>query len=241
MDAVVGGGGLIQLPALFVLLPPAMAVNVAGVMGTNKFASICGTSMAAFHYGRRVKLNWKVLAPTLAGATVFSFIGARAVSLLNPAMIKPVILSLLIAVAFYTYSKKDFGNLEKARVSGPAAIWVALALGAAVGFYDGFFGPGTGSFLIFGFVGLFGFEFLLASACAKIVNLGTNFSAVGWFTFSGNVYFEYAIPMGLANVAGAVLGARMALLKGNAFVRRFFLGVVALLIARFAYELAKGS
>ena len=241
VDAIVGGGGLIQLPALFVFLPPSLAANVAGVMGTNKFASICGTSVAAWQYSRRVSFEWRTLAPTSVAAFGFSMLGARTVSLLNPAYIKPVILALLIGVAIYTYLRKGAGAERKVRVRSRGQIYAAMGIGAAIGFYDGFFGPGTGSFLIIAFVGFFGFDFLLASASAKVVNLATNLAAVGWFAATSNVFYQYALPMAAANIAGAVVGSRLALLKGNQFVRKFFLGVVLILIARFAYELWKGS
>jgi uncharacterized membrane protein YfcA len=238
VDAVVGGGGLIQLPALFVFLPAAAAVEVPAVMGTNKFSSICGTSIAALQYALKVRFQWRVLGPAALCAFVGSFIGARAVSLLNPAFIRPVILLLLVIVAIFTYARKNFGQARRSKLSGPVQFWAAAGVGLLIGFYDGFFGPGTGSFLILAFVGVFGFDFLLASASAKVVNLATNLAAVGWFASIGKILYFYAIPMALANIAGAAIGARLAILKGNEFVRKFFLGVVLLLIARFAYEIA---
>jgi uncharacterized membrane protein YfcA len=152
---------------------------------------------------------------------------------------KPVILLLLVVVAIYTYTRKNIGKSQGRKFTLRIEMLLALGLGATIGFYDGFFGPGTGSFLIFGFVGLFGFDFLLASASAKIVNLATNLAAVGWFGSTGNILYKYALPMALANILGAIIGSRLAMLKGNEFIRRFFLGVVLLLIIRFAYELAK--
>jgi uncharacterized membrane protein YfcA len=237
VDAIVGGGGLIQLPALFVFLPAATATDIPAVMGTNKFSSICGTSVATVQYAVRVKLNLRILVPTAVCAFIGSFIGARAVSLLNPALIRPVILVLLVLVALYTYTRKNFGQMRHLRLSARAQLWAAMGVGSIIGLYDGFFGPGTGSFLIFAFVGVFGFDFLLASASAKVVNLATNLAAVGWFASIGKILFAYAIPMAVANILGAALGARLAILKGNEFVRRFFLGVVLVLIARFAYEI----
>lgn len=237
VDSIVGGGGLIQLPALFVLLPPGVARIVPAVMGTNKFSSICGTAIAAHQYSRRIKFNWRILAPCSAAALVFSFLGARAVSRLDPRYIKPVILLLLVIVAIWTYTSPPVTKERRWNFSAKQELWIALLLGCVIGFYDGFFGPGTGSFLIFGFIGLFGFDFLAATASAKIINLATNFSAVLWFAGTGKVLYNYAIPMAIANIAGAATGSRMAMLKGNAFIRKFFLGVVLLLIIRFAWEL----
>jgi uncharacterized protein len=241
VDAVVGGGGLIQLPALFVFLPPAVAVDVPAVLGTNKFSSICGTTIATIQYARRVTFQWRILLPTTICAFVGSFLGARAVSLLNPAFIRPVILVLLVLVAVYTYTQRGFGQTRSGRLKPSIQPWAAAAIGLVIGFYDGFFGPGTGSFLIFAFIGVFGYDFLLASGSAKVVNLATNLAAVGWFASIGKIIFYYALPMAVANIVGAAVGARLAILKGNAFVRKFFLGVVLLLITRFAYEIALGK
>ncbi|HEV8541216.1 MAG TPA: TSUP family transporter [Verrucomicrobiae bacterium] len=240
VDSIVGGGGLIQVPALFVFLPPAVTANVAPVWGTNKLAAVCGTSMAAWQYVRKVRLNFGILLPTALAAFVFSFLGARTVSLLDPKVIKPVILVLLILVAVYTAARNKNAPARHLNLPKAWQLPAALAVGSAIGFYDGFFGPGTGTFLIIAFVGLFGFDFLLASASAKVVNFSTNVAAILWFARTGNIYFRYAIPLALANGAGAALGSRMAILKGSEFVRRFFIAVVLILIARFAYELASG-
>ena len=214
VDSIAGGGGLIQLPALFVFLPSSIAANVPQVMGINKFSSICGTTVATIQYARKVKLQWRLLAPIAAGAFMFSFLGARTVSILNPRLIKPVILILLVVVAVYTYTRKKTVPDSPFTIPDRHKPWVAFALGAAIGFYDGFFGPGTGTFLLIGFVGLFALNFLNASAHAKAINLITNIAAVIWFASTGNISYSYAVPMALANIAGSFIGSHMAILKG---------------------------
>src|ERR1051325_8507179 len=191
VDSIVGGGGLIQLPALFVFLPPELAALVPPVLGTNKFSSLCGTAVATAQYARKVRLNWRILTPAALSAFVFSFFGARAVSLLNAKVIKPLILLLLALVVVYSYARKGRAPARPLNLPKGLQLWVALAVGSSIGFYDGFFGPGTGSFLIITFVGLFGFDFLLASASAKVVNLSTNIAAILWFASSGNIFFQY--------------------------------------------------
>ena len=237
VDSIAGGGGLIQLPALFVFLPPAIAAQVPQVMGINKFSSICGTTVATIQYARKVDIQWRILIPMAIGAFVFSFLGARTVSILNPKLIKPVILILLVVVAVYTYSRKKSAPERALNVSPASRVLLAMVAGCAIGFYDGFFGPGTGTFLLISFVGLFALDFLHASAHAKAINLTTNIAAVAWFASTGNIPYHYAIPMALANIAGSLVGSHMAILKGSEFVRKFFLGMVLVLIGRFAYEL----
>jgi uncharacterized membrane protein YfcA len=237
VDSVVGGGGLIQLPALLLALPG----QPVPVMGTNKFAAICGTSVAAIQYARRVSVHWPVLAPAAISALIFSNLGARAFARLHPASLEPIILFLLVAVAIYTFWKKDFGHLHAPRLSPKKAVALAILTGVVIGFYDGFFGPGTGSFLIFIFIGIFGFDFLNASAHAKFVNFTTNFAAVAYFGWTGNILFKYAIPMAAFNILGSVIGTRTAILKGNRFVRYFFLVVVSGMILRFAWRIFSPS
>jgi len=236
VDAVVGGGGLVQLPALFLLLPPESAAQTAVVLGTNKLSSLCGTSMAVVQYARRVPLNWRALLPAALVAFACSFLGARAVSLLAPAVLRPLILALLVGVAIYTFIRKDFGHRHAPRFTAERERLVGAGVGAVIGFYDGFFGPGTGSFLMFAFIGLFGFDFLTASASAKVVNFATNLSAVAYFAATDNLLYWPGVPMAACNVAGALLGARLAILKGNRFVRGFFLIVSGAMILRFGWE-----
>jgi len=236
VDSVVGGGGLIQLPALFLWLPPVEASTVAGVFGTNKLSSACGTTLAMLQYARRIRLNWEALLPAAATALIFSWLGARTVASLRPELLKPLILILLIAVAVYTYSRKGFGERHNPVFSGRTEKWIGVVVGAGIGFYDGFFGPGTGSFLIFIFIGVFGFDFLTASASSKVINFTTNVAAVAYFAFTGNIHWRFAIPMAVCNVAGSLVGTRIALTRGNRFVRALFLIVVTALIARFAFD-----
>lgn len=238
IDAVVGGGGLIQIPALFVLLP---GVAPATLLGTNKFASIWGTASATIQYLRRVPMEWRATLPTAGAALICGFLGARVAALLPADAFRPLILLLLVGVLVYTLWKKDIGALHAPRLSRRHQLVTGLLTGGVIGFYDGFFGPGTGSFLVIAFVGLFGFSFLAASASAKLVNVVTNLAALGYFVFAGYVRYDIAAPMGVFNVAGSLTGATLAIRKGSAFVRRLFIAVVTLLILRFAWDVWRGG
>ncbi len=233
VDAVVGGGGLIQIPALFAAQPGAAA---ATLFGTNKCASVFGTANAAWRYARQIAMPWATILPAAGAAFVFSYLGAAAVAWLPKAAVRPLILALLVGAALYTLRRKDFGQQHRPRHGGFREIAYATLLGAGIGFYDGFFGPGTGSFLIFLFVRGFGFDFLHASAAAKIVNVATNLAALAYFVPHGYLLPGLGLGMALANVAGSTAGTRLALRHGSAFVRRVFIGVVALLIVKFACD-----
>ena len=237
VDAVVGGGGLIQLPALLLLLPASLPV--ATVLGTNKAVSIAGTGVAACRYAGRVSLRGQSLPLTTLAAFVCSLAGARAVTVLRPDTLRPLILLLLVSAFVYTLARKDFGGLHAPRLLGARQAWAGAALGATLGFYDGFFGPGTGSLLIFAFVGVFGFSFLSASASAKAVNFATNLSAVLFFAWTRHVLWAVALPMAACNVLGALAGTHLAVTRGSRFVRALFLCVVSALIARLGYDLWK--
>jgi len=233
VDAVVGGGGLIQIPALFTVYPQA----VPGMLfGTNKMSSICGTAAATMRYTRGIKLRWPMLVPTSIGALIFSFLGARAVTLLPLQVIRPLVLVLLIVVAAYTFHKKHFGIAHVPLLKGAPERWLGFITGAVLGFYDGFFGPGTGTFLIFIFVRVFGYDFLNASASAKVINVMTNLAALLYFLPTGNVLWQAAAIMAVANVLGSVSGSHLALRHGAVFVRRLFLGVLTAIILKFGYD-----
>lgn len=233
IDAVAGGGGLIQVPALLTALP---GESPATIFGTNKGSSIFGTANAAWRYARRVALPWEIALPAAAAAFIFSFVGALLVSAAPKELLRPVILILLVAVFVYTLIKPDFGGVSRAPTIAGRQRAAALVAGAILGFYDGFFGPGAGSFMIFAFVRFFGLDFLRASSAAKVVNLSTNLAALAWFAPTGHVLWVLAGGMALFNIAGAQLGSRLAIKHGSAFVRSIFLVVTAALIAKFGYD-----
>ncbi|MCB1956786.1 MAG: TSUP family transporter [Rhodocyclaceae bacterium] len=235
VDAVVGGGGLVQIPLLFSAFPNT---SPAVIFGTNKLASVVGTSSAAYQYTRRIDIDWTLAAPAIGAAFVASWLGARSVALLPPATLRPLILFLMIVVAIYTFAKKDFGSLQRdTGHSRPRQVHLATSASAVIGFYDGFFGPGTGSFLIFAFIRLLGMDFLRASATAKLVNVATNLAAIVFFSAHGTVLWLAAGLMATANLSGAIVGSRLALRKGTAFVRRVFLLVVVVLIIKLSIDL----
>jgi hypothetical protein len=233
IDAVAGGGGLIQVPALLTALP---GESPATVFGTNKGSSIFGTANAAWRYARRIALPWEVALPAAAAAFAFSFGGAALVSLAPKEWLRPLILLLLVAVFVYTMFKRDFGTVALAPTFSGSATRPALLAGAVLGFYDGFFGPGAGSFMIFAFVRFFGLDFLRASSAAKVVNFSTNLAALAWFAPTGHVLWQLALAMAVFNIAGAMVGSRLAIRHGSGFVRGVFLAVTAVLIAKFGYD-----
>ena len=233
IDAVVGGGGLIQIPALFNALPQELP---ATLFGTNKFSSVFGTSNAVWRYARRVEMPWRTTLPAALAAFACSYLGAMAVAWLPPAMLRPLILLLLVGAAVYTFSRRDFGATHRPQHTGRREFVYAVMLGGGIGFYDGFFGPGTGSFLIFLFVRFFGFDFLHASAASKVVNVATNLAALAFFVPHGHVLPLLAVLMAGCNVLGSFIGAHLALRHGSRFVRKAFLCVVGVFILKFAYD-----
>lgn len=234
VDAVVGGGGLIQLPALLIMLPQTA---IASILGTSKFVSIAGTTIAVQQYAKQQKIEWQNTIPAMVTAFIFSFLGARVTSLLNPSLMRPVILGLLIAVAIYTFNKKDFGLFQISKLSRSQQWLYSVAIGCVIGFYDGFFGPGTGSFLIFAFVGIFGYSFLAASASAKVINFATNLAAILYFASTNNIIYFLGIPMAICNILGAFVGTKLAIKNGSQFVRKLFLIIVSLLILKLGYDI----
>ena len=233
VDAVVGGGGLIQIPAIFAVLPREVP---ATLLGTSKLVSMCGTTVAAVKYARRVRVAWSAAAPAAAGAFVMAFVGAWTVTRVPGDFVRSLLPLILLAVAVYTFKKKDFGTVHAPLHSGMTEQMLATGVGAFIGFYDGFFGPGTGSFLLFLFIRFFGFDFLSASAAAKVVNVACNVSALIWFGYSGHLIWKLAALMAVCQVAGSLIGTRLALKHGSGFVRKLFLVVVSLLIVKTGYD-----
>lgn len=236
VDAVVGGGGLILIPLLLTTFP---AVPIPILFGTNKVAAVVGTSSACIQYARKIPLPWRLLSWAAASAFAGSWLGAHSVSILPKETMKPLVLGLLVLVGIYTFLKKDFGHMERHPMPEKWVIPAALGFGGVIGFYDGFFGPGTGSFLIFIFVRWFGFDFLKASASAKFVNVATNLAAIIFFANHDGVYWRLAAVMAVANLLGAIVGSQLALRRGNGFVRWLFLALVTVLVGKLALELIR--
>lgn len=233
VDAIVGGGGLIQTPAMLVLLP---AHPVSSVLATVKLPSFSGTFFAARQFLKKVRLQLSLVGLMCTIAFFASYAGSYLLLKVNNQFMKPFLLLVLVAVAVYTFSKKNFGQQETKHIRYSKKIFFASLISLIIGFYDGFIGPGAGSFLILAFVSLLGMDFLHASAHAKMVNLATNLASLILFTFKGSIIWKLAIPMAICNALGGYIGARMAIAKGNKFIRYFFLAIVVATMLRFAYD-----
>ena len=233
LDAIVGGGGLVQLPALLVVLPQA---PVVALLGTNKLASVVGTASAAITYNRRIAVDRRTAAWMAGSAFVGSAGGALVATQVGSDVLKPVVLVALAAVLAYTVRTPSLGEVELLRMRARAQRATAVGGGALIGFYDGFVGPGTGSFLVFLLVGAVGLSFLHASATAKVVNTATNAAALALFAWGGHVLWVLGAAMALSNLAGSQVGTRLAIRRGSAWVRRVFLVVVSALVLRLAYD-----
>ncbi|WP_026574143.1 TSUP family transporter [Bacillus sp. UNC438CL73TsuS30] len=230
IDSVVGGGGLIALPALlFTGLSPAAAV------ATNKLAGTIGSLTSTIMFYRSGKLDIKSVYKLFPLTFIGSMIGAWTVHLMNPELLKPLMLVMLAAVAIYTIFKKDWGGISSVRKLSFQHMALFIFAIFAIGFYDGFLGPGTGSFLMFAFL-MIGFDFLKAAGNAKFLNFGSNIAALIMFMFLGQVNYAYGIPMGIAQIAGSIVGSRFAIKRGSGYVRALFITVTFLLLAKNAYD-----
>lgn len=236
VDAIVGGGGLIQTPITMIMLPQ---LAVANVIGSLKIPAFSGTSFAAYQYLKRVTMNWKLLSIMAAVSFCFAFLGSNLLTKVSNDFMKPVLLIILIGLAIYTFKKKDFGQQKHRTLTKNKQLIYAIIISMLIGFYDGFIGPGTGSFLVLAFVSILGFDFLHASANAKMVNLATNFGSICLFISKGKIIWAIAIPMAFCNAFGGFIGAKLAIKKGNGFIRIFFLIVVILALLRFGYDVFK--
>jgi uncharacterized membrane protein YfcA len=233
VDAIVGGGGLVMVPALFAAFP---TTHPATLFGVNKGASIWGTAVATAQYSRRVEMRWSALLPAAGVGFTAALGGAWLVTQISPDFLRKGLPFVLLLVLAYTLAKKELGRHHAPRLNGRAETVAACCIGLVVGFYDGFFGPGTGSFLVFLFVRWLGYDFLNASASAKLLNTASNLAALLLFAAKGHVWWHYAVVLAVANVLGSLLGTRLALRHGAGFVRVVFLLVVSALICKTGYD-----
>lgn len=229
IDAVVGGGGLVQLPSLMIAFPGAAPVQL---LATNKIASIFGTSSSSATLIRRVRPDMRTAIPLALLAFAGALLGALIASSIPREAFNPIILFVLVAVGAYTLARPQLGESTELRWDGRRHYAIACLAGFSIGLYDGALGPGTGSFLVFALVGMLGYGFLEASAKAKLANLATNLAALAIFVPQGAVLWGIGVAMGLANLAGGYLGARTAVAKGGRFIRTVFIVVVGAFIIR---------
>ena len=232
IDAMVGGGGLIQIPALFAVYPN---VAPATLLGTSKFGGLFGTLSAVARYAQQVTIPWRALLPMALVALVMSVGGAWLARVVAPEVFRPLVPLMLLAVLVYVVWRKDLGGEHEPRAFSGSHHIVGAGLIAAIGLYDGFFGPGTGSLLIFVFVRCYGYDFLHAGAAARVINVATNSAALSFFALHGLVLWHVGAGMAVCNILGAAIGARLALRGGSAFVRKAFIVIVSLLILRTAW------
>jgi uncharacterized membrane protein YfcA len=233
IDAIVGGGGLILVPALFSVFP---TTHPATLFGTNKSASIWGTAISARQFSRRVDMHWGTLLPAAAAGFAGSFLGAWAVTVISPDFLRRLLPFVLLGVLLYTVVRKDLGRDHNPALAGHQQALVACAIGLVLGFYDGFFGPGTGSVFVFLVVRVLGYDFLHAAASAKLLNTATNLAALILFALKGHVWWHYALALAVANVVGSLMGTHLALKHGASFVRVVFMFVVSALILKTGYD-----
>lgn len=236
IDALAGGGGLIQLPALFATFPDTPHTTL---LGTGKLAGLAGTSSAIVRFVRHVELDGRLVAAAATGAFCAAVAGAWIATQVAPDRFRTLVPLLLAVVLVYTLLHRDLGRVHEPRHHGGRGRWLAAGSAALIGLYDGFFGPGTGSFLVFLFVRVFGLDFLHASASAKIVNAACNVAALLVFGFTGELYWLLGLAMAVCNVAGAQFGSHLAIRRGSALVRKVFIVVVTMLIAKTAWDAVK--
>jgi uncharacterized membrane protein YfcA len=233
VDAMAGGGGLIQLPALIVGLPNK---ELPLILGTNKVPSIFGTAAAARNYFKNIKPDIPLTLSMMGPAFIGSIGGASLAAAVPKDFFKPFIVFLLVTVAIYTWIKPELGMNENLKYTHKKRLAIVALIGLLIGFYDGIFGPGTGTFLVFFLVSGIGYAFLKASGTAKLVNISTNAGAILSFQLTGHVWWQLGLLLAFANVTGAIIGSRLAIKGGSPLVRKVFLAVTFLLITRVAWD-----
>ena len=234
VDAIAGGGGLIQLPAYFILMPQ---LTIAQLLGSNKLGGFSGTFVSTIQYLKEVSVQWRMIVPSLIAAGICSLAGAQCVSFLNKEKLAPFIIVLLIIMLVQTSFNRKLGMEDKSKTINPKKQQVILFISSCIiGLYDGFFGPGAGSLLMFVFIGLLHFDFLSAAAHTKVFNCVTNIGALLFFIVHGDVQYAIALPVAACNVTGNYLGSKLAIKKGSTLIRTIYIFVVIGLIAKLSYD-----
>ena len=233
VDAIAGGGGLIQTPFGLALLPN---LPVSTVIGSLKIPAFSGTALAVGQYLKNTKINWMYFFVLAIISFSSAFLGSYTLTIVNNDFMKPLLFVILLALWIFTYIRKDFASKKLRTLTGKKKWILGIIISILVSFYDGFIGPATGTFFIMGFIFLIGFDFIKASSYAKLINLATNFGSICLFALKGQIIWKIALPMAVCNGLGGYFGAKLAILKGQQWVRYIFLFIMFLAICRFGYE-----
>jgi hypothetical protein len=237
VGSITGGGGLISLPIMMLVM---VQTPIVTILGTNKLIAFFGTSFAIYRYSRNISIPWKTVLPLAVFSFLGSLAGAQVVSLMKPEGLRPVIIVVLAFVAIYTFSQKNLGTHPTPGITGWNKSFAGIIAGVVLGFYDGFLGPGTGTFFIFSLVLIYGLDFLSSAASAKVLNAATNLAAILFFAFTNQLDYVLGIPMILCNILGAITGTKLAMLKGNRFIRNVFICMVILVLLKLSYDTFRG-
>ena len=235
IDSIVGGGGLVLTPAMLNLHP---GLHILQAIGTQRTSSIFGTSVAAWNYLRRIRIERRILVSACVAALVASAGGVQLAKRIDADVLKWTVLAICVVLAVYTVLRKDLGLREERRFHPKHEAIAAASIGAATGFYTGLIGPGTGTIMVFAFVSFLGLDFLKSSAVSKSANVAADLSSWTVLMLSGFVLWALAIPLIVGNVIGSYIGSHLAIKRGQGFVRAMFLVIVLALIARQAWQLA---
>lgn len=231
VDAIAGGGGLISLPAIVAAgVPPHMA------LGTNKFANAFSSSTSSLRFALSGKVAWRLVRWQIPCTALGAALGVRTALSLDERVLNALIIVMVLAVALYSALKKDFGERDAFKGLSAGRVGFGMAFAFALGFYDGFFGPGTGSFLIFTFIRAYGFDFTVAAGNAKVLNFTSNVVSLALFALGGKIMYLAGVPMAAAMVAGAWVGARVAIKNGARVIRPVFVLIGLALVAKLAIE-----
>lgn len=236
LDSIVGGGGLILTPAMLNLHP---GLQILQTIATQRTSSLLGTSVAAWNYFRHVAVERRIVLPALVAALLASAVGVQFARRLDPELLKGIVLALCVLLAIYTVLRRDLGQREDRRFAPAREAWAAAGVGAACGFYNGLIGPGTGTLLVFAFVSVMGLDFLKSSAVSKSTNVAADVSSWTVLALAGYVVWLLAIPLVIGNMLGSYVGSKLAIRRGDRFIRAVFLAVVVALVARLAWDLAR--
>jgi uncharacterized membrane protein YfcA len=235
IDSIVGGGGLVLTPAMLNLHPQ---LHILQAIGTQRTSSIMGTSVAAWNYLRRIRVERRILVPACIAALSASAVGVQLAKRIDGEVLKWTVLAICVVLAVYTVFRKDLGLREDRRFHPKHETMAAVAIGASTGFYNGLIGPGTGTIMVFAFVSFLGLDFLKSSAVSKTTNVAADLSSWTVLAFGGFVLWTLAIPLIIGNMIGSYIGSHLAIKRGQGFVRAVFLVIVLSLIARQAWQLA---